>query len=215
MNNGGLFKYLCGSSSVFIYRLLTSLSYLQHFKGSKDDGHTRPTTEYLPLFGDSAMSDWIENVRVWLDNTLALTNVTMVMPYDGAIAMQAGPVCWVIKYWEGASLKCCNKDTVGACDESNGFLVNGLPVFETSDDIKRARARMKKFTQRCACTTGCSRSCGCRKAGSKCIACQCNRNNCTNSLLLLTQQEYTPGQNNSGTTSSQILCSEHDVKCNS
>ena len=184
--NADYFKSLSDCSPTVLYEVLTALAYLHCRKTRSLDSIGKPHLRIDPMKLTTACIEetkvWNNDVRRWVDGLISTKNVTMLMPYEEAIEMQAKRVRWVLDYWRQAEEKCCDVTTVAASDGSTGFRQNVLPSFETSEDIQKKTVIIELQTQACGCKKGCKASCGCRKIQRVCIACHCEASTCTNTI---------------------------------
>lgn len=162
------------------FELLTALAYLQGIKFSPEDAFKQPCTTNLDMTCDNIVNQFIMDVRKWIDGAVSMSSVTMLMPYANSIELQGLRVKWMLNYWLSTSENECNRNKVGACDETNGYTTTGRPLFETPEAQKQMLSTMKRCVIKCQCKRTCAGRCGCRKEKLYCMICLCDSDKCNN-----------------------------------
>ena len=148
---------------------------------------------------------WIESIRetiwVWTKSEREM------VPSCDALMLHWKRSCWVIHMWSQAD----RTQQVFKPLEGNGWeMTNGeiQVVWDSEENIKDVRSRVKLLTTGCQCVTGCDTNrCGCRKNGKLCSA-GCNCKNCQNVSAAVPTDTSTPDKQKSIAAISEQVTAE-------
>jgi hypothetical protein len=115
---------------------------------------------------------WLDSIRQNIWHRINFDNE--MIPSDTALHMHWKRSCWISHMWRQADV---NKMMLQPLTENGWTLKDGklMIIWDSEENFKVVRERVKTLTQGCKCKTGCTTArCKCRKDGEVCKeGCQC------------------------------------------